>query len=239
LTAAAWVLFCAVAVAHPFGQAVYGHAIDVTVTEDHVRVDYLADVPTRELWSDLHERERMHASVDRFVQDAGLELLSGLSLTIDGQAPSKEKLPSEPPKIDERFVTFALAFQVPLPEGAHRIAVGNANAPEKVAYHLIRIDVARKWEVDATSLVDIKAGLYENNQWRMDEAGRSAWVDIAPRSAIQAAILAVHPDRHGTRLADVALATTSFEELGHTWVPLVFMVAGIVGAAILRWRFQR
>lgn len=232
-------LLVGVAAAHPFAQEFYGHAIDMTVGEDTVRIDYIADVPTRDLWSDLRERERKHDPTDRFVQQAAGTLVAGLSLTIDGAVPPTTPLASEVPVIDSRFVTFHVAFQVPLPPGPHRIAIGNGNAPEKIGYYLTRIDVARAWEVTATSLIDPKTGKDRVNEWGLDEIGRSSWVDVAPRSAWQAAILRIHPDPHGKRLADVAIATSSFDELGETPVPLVLMVVGLVGAAVLGWTVRR
>jgi hypothetical protein len=221
--------------AHPFHNSFYGHDVTVTVGAAEVRVDYRADLPTKELWSELRDVERAGKPIDRFAADKSGELLAGLSLTIDGARPVITPIDTEPSEVDERFTRMHVAFSAPLDPGvAHQIALGNANAPEKLAYFRATTHVARAWLVSACSLVESDRSY--DGQWRIEEAGRSLTLDVAPRTGLSAWVHRVHAD--GDRRAAVALGTSTIDELGETWVPVVGFVAilALVGALAARRR---
>ena len=228
-------LLVAVAHAHPFQNAFYGHDVALTVEPDALRVDYRADLPTQELWSELRAVERSNQPTERFTADKVNELFAGLSLSIDGARPALTQVDSEPPEVDERFTRLHVAFTAPLDPGvAHTIAFGNANAPEKLAYFRVSTRIARPWLVAATSLVEPDR-VWEG-QWRIEEAARSFTVDLLPRTGPSAWVLAVHPDPTGRRSAALALDTSLVDELGQTWVPLVGFAAALVAVGAFAWR---
>lgn len=218
--------------AHPFHNAFYGHDVALTVEPAGLRVDYRADIPTQELWSELRAVERAGKVVDHFAADKAGELLAGLSLTVDGARPPLTPVDTEPSVVDERFTRLHVAFTAPLDPGvAHHIAFGNANAPEKLAYFRASTHVARTWRVPSCSLVE--ADRVWDGEWRIEEAGRAFTLDLAPRAGASAWVLAVHPDPAGERGAAEALTTSTFDELGQTWVPVVaFALAALAVGAV-------
>lgn len=230
-------VLAAVAYAHPFHNAFYGHDVALTVEPDGLRIDYRADLPTQELWTEVRALERAKQPTEQFATAKAGELFAGLSLTVDGVRPALTLVESEPPEVDERFTRMHVAFTAQLgPAVQHHIEVGNANAPEKLAYFRASTRVARVWRVPAFSLVEPDR-VWEG-QWRIEEAGRSFTLDLAPRAGASAWVFAVHPDPGGRRSAAEALGTSVFDELGQTWVPLVAFAAAVlaVGALAVRRR---
>lgn len=234
-----WLLFVVAAYAHPFHNAFYGHDVALTVEPDGLRVDYRADLPTQELWSELRAVERSGKPVDQFAADKAGELLAGLSLTVDGARPVLTPVETEPSEVDERFTRMHVAFTAPLdPAKVHHVEFGNANAPEKLAYFRASTHIARAWRVASCSLVE--PDRVWDGQWRIEEAGRSFTLDLVPRTGVSAWVLAVHPDPAGLRGAHEAIHTSTFDELGQTWVPPIGVAAAVLavgaGAFLARRR---
>lgn len=230
-----WLALVGAALAHPFHNSFYGHELTLTVGVDAIRVEYRADIPTRDLWREVREVERKGLPTDTFAATRTAELRNGLSIAVDGARPALVEVVGDPPEVDERFARLHVVATAPIdPAVPHHIEIGNANAPEQIAYHRTTAHVARPWAVTATSIPPGK-----NGEWRLDEAGRALSVDVAPRSGLGALVLRVHPDPRGLRGADTAIATSAWDELAETWVPAAALAVALIVAVAFGWRGRR
>lgn len=223
-------LLTVAALAHPFDNSFYGHDLTLTVAPDALTLDYTAEIPTRDLMSELRAAERTGRGAT-FEADKVGELVGGLSLTVDGVRPALVESSRPASVVESRFTRIAVRLQAPLSVAPHRIELGNANAPEQVAYFRTAVAVARPWTVTAISRDP--HGRVRLEDWRMEEGARRTVLDLEPASALRRAVLLWHPDPRGYRSAGVALDTRLAREAQETWLPVAALAVGALLALIV------
>jgi len=187
------------AFAHPFGSNLYGHKTEVWVDNNHVRVVYLAEIPTpvllRELKAYMADLESpTQADQDRHTALILTELADGLRLLVNGDRMEWERLETTDPSGvgDTRFIQYHLNLRAHLPEGARSLNLINGNRPEASALFATDVYIANDVVLDASSQIDVgdDGHIVANRAgaWRGDEEQRELRLSFRMRSAVSAAI---------------------------------------------------
>ncbi|MCB9777423.1 MAG: sulfite exporter TauE/SafE family protein [Alphaproteobacteria bacterium] len=191
-------LLTAVGWGHPFGSDLYGHRVEVRVSRDRVRVDYLAEISTLDHLRDLRSFLRGvpdpgPADEARYIDAVLEELQGGIVVLADGQRVSLTALPVDEPsgKGDSRFVTFRVALEGPLTPDTRTLNVVNANLPGTTALYASELLVTDDIVVDACSLYDdprARAPSDDGYVWSADEGSRELRLSYRVRSEAGAAV---------------------------------------------------
>ncbi len=170
-------LLFGVALAHPLGERFATQTTILEVHRDHLRVDYVAEVP--------HAVLRSASVTGDPVAAMAIELQSGLLLQVDGEVVSMTRRgPARPPvPTSEHTWGFELALEAPLPAGAEAIRVSTANLQDTQSYFAGDVRLADGLAIDSCSLLVVDDGEIVRDdtlRWRRDESARVLQVELAP-----------------------------------------------------------
>ncbi len=188
--------------AHPFGAELYGHLVEVRLSGQTVRVDYLAEVSTVDHLRDLRTFAATAAPTSaaddkpleqRYVERVLDELETGIQVHADGQRlPLRRvQVEEESGRGDTRFVSFRLALQAELPPGSQQLNVVNANLPGTPALFNTRLLVSDEIVVDECSLFEVVDGALKrdrSDEWLADPKARELRLSYRVRGEAGAAL---------------------------------------------------
>lgn len=180
-------LLTAPAFAHPFGGAMPGHDISLSVDASGVTLEYRAALPTHDVLSELEEAGvETQEAADAFTQAKLAELAAGLSGRVDADPLRWEHLDPEREtgRGDQRLVRFEQRLALRRDRAPGVLLLSNGNAPDQLSYFRWQVEVAPELEVTECSLVDLEEGVVtetRHGQWRMDEAQRELVLRLRPR----------------------------------------------------------
>ena len=236
----------AAAAAHPMGARYEGHRVDVSIEADRVLVDYTFEMPTRNLLDEIAADEKRGLPADGWPARKRSELVSGLTIAIDGETALSEAAPVEARTADPGFTSFAFRFERPLPDGdVHTLAIGNANQPGELAYFANAAYVDDDWDVTATSLVTLDAdGRIDRNlqgRWRMEEEHRQVTVTVARRTGPAGWLARTFAAEDRLVPVDEAMTTSTWDRISRGWLPLAVgaLALAAAGVAVLLRRQPR
>lgn len=180
------------AAAHPFDVDLYGQQVTVSVGEDDVVVDILAEVPTRVVLEDAAVQlggaaRPTPAQRAAFLKRWLTELRDGYRLFLNGAAVPLSSLPVEGENGvgDAKFINYRLRLRAPLGrEGVQQINLIDDNFPDQRAVRSVLLRLRPAWRLDASTLVrwDADGALIDRSgAWSALEADRELRLSAQPR----------------------------------------------------------
>jgi len=182
------------AAAHPFDVDLYGQQVTVSVGEDDVVMDILAEVPTRVVLADAAVQlagaaRPTPAQRAAFLERWLTELRDGYRLFLNGASVPLSALPVEGENGvgDAKFINYRLRLRAPLGrEGVQQINLIDDNFPDQRAVRSVLLRLRPAWRLDASTLVrwDADGALIDRSgAWSALEADRELRLSVQPRAA--------------------------------------------------------
>ena len=165
-------LFSEIALAHPMGSKLFAHKLRLSLSEDRLIVDYMAEVPIRRIQADLEAFEELGGS--DFTSSIIEELSRALHISVDGQplAMTSVGLGRGHVRENPRFTVFELRLEGRLPADANALQFQNNNYLEEMAFFSTEVLVSESISVSECSLFQLQEGkpLQDKSQrWWIDE----------------------------------------------------------------------
>ena len=238
--------------AHPFGSTLYGHKTDVRVYPERVEVNYLAEIPTPVLLSELRSFMEgiQRPTVDdqaRHTAQMQAELADGLRLLANGERLAWTLRDCEVPSGhgDSRFIAYHVCLTADLPEGARTLNLINGNRPDEDALFSTEVFVDPGVVLDATSQIDVdhhgQITADRSGAWRGDERERELRLSFRVRSDLGVVFHRGVQQTGGNELAPANRALSTAEpdvlqslikgELTPKGVWIAIVMALVLGAA--------
>ena len=238
--------------AHPFGSTLYGHKTDVRVYPERVEVNYLAEIPTPVLLSELRSFMK---DIDRptgndqarHTAQMQAELADGLRLLANGERLAWTLRDCEVPSGhgDSRFIAYHVCLTADLPEGARTLNLINGNRPDEDALFSTEVFVDPGVVLDATSQIDVdhhgQITADRSGAWRGDERERELRLSFRVRSDLGVVFHRGVQQTGGNELAPANRALSTAEpdvlqslikgELTPKGVWIAIVMALVLGAA--------
>ncbi len=173
--------------AHPFGSEIFAHRIRVSIAEEQLYVDYMIEIPTRQLTFEIKSSEIEQQTQFRATKIKSL--LSGLEVRAN-----RERIELQSVDLGENHVRarpnsflYELHLQSALPKGTTQLTVGNQNYLNERAYFRIDLSLSDDLEVLDSSLHKKRVGQAPQDRtgrWWMDESLREFNLDFSSKPGL-------------------------------------------------------
>jgi hypothetical protein len=185
ISLAIYVLFFAgIVQSHPFGAERVAHRIRITVSENHLLVDYQIAIPTRLL---NRENRSTNSAAEKQIQAKKMaSLRKGISVRANGKPVALDSTDLGEARVRARSHSYLyeLRLEGALPKNSHTLAISNQNYPDERAYFRTDLGLAQTLEVRSSSLHAKQSdGSIQDRtgRWWMDDDLREFNLSFGPK----------------------------------------------------------